>query len=184
MTVLACVVKWLKTSPTSRHVPAPWLGGQGVGAYPHLPSVLPSLLCSLHVGVVVQTTSDHMTTLRYTLPWSVGQAGCQLYSEGHFTIPASIVGPRAVRVVRHSCAELQVMLCRRCIVGFGDAAGAVCGTATVWHIYCGAGPQIPDIGLLFGVWFRCMGTPPAPAPTPSLRWRAATGMAHWRKGLH
>jgi hypothetical protein len=37
-----------------------------------------------------------VTTIRYTLPRSVGQAGCQLYSEGHFSIPASLVGPTAV----------------------------------------------------------------------------------------
>jgi hypothetical protein len=37
-----------------------------------------------------------VTTIRYTLPRSVGQAGCQLYSEGHFSIPASLVGPAEV----------------------------------------------------------------------------------------
>jgi hypothetical protein len=37
-----------------------------------------------------------VTSIRYTLPRSVAQAGCQLYGEGHFSIPASLVGPAEV----------------------------------------------------------------------------------------
>jgi hypothetical protein len=47
----------------------------------------------------MQTTSDNVTTVRYTLPKSVGEHGCRLYSEGRFTIPASLMGPQAVGVM-------------------------------------------------------------------------------------
>jgi hypothetical protein len=44
----------------------------------------------------VQMDSNNVTTVRYTLPRSVAQLGCQLYGEGHFSIPASLVGPPEV----------------------------------------------------------------------------------------
>jgi hypothetical protein len=43
-----------------------------------------------------QMDSSNVTTIRYTLPRSVAQAGCQLYAEGHFSIPASLLGPQEV----------------------------------------------------------------------------------------
>jgi hypothetical protein len=53
----------------------------------------PTLLaCPPHL----QTTSDNVTTVRYTLPKAVGEHGCRLYVEGRFSVPASLLGPDAV----------------------------------------------------------------------------------------